>query len=279
MTGNTFYEEIFSRVMYNYRNVFDSTIGFMRGRQRDGKWKPDFDPYVWGGPYTEGNAWHYNWSVFHDVQGLINLTGGDKKFTDKIDAVFNVPNTVKYGSYGTMIHEMKEMVLAGMGQYAQGNQPIQHMIYLYSYAGQPWKTQYHIRQVMDKLYNSTEKGFPGDEDQGGMSSWYVLSALGIYSVCPGTDQYVLGSPIFSKVNAHAWKMENSSSLKRRTTIKRTCYIQSASLNGALLYKELYHLSGYRQRRPSHASSWAVSRTNSAGITENDRPFSLSAPKQ
>jgi predicted alpha-1,2-mannosidase len=277
MTGNKFYEEIFSRVMYNYKNVFDSTTGFMRGRQRDGKWKPDFDPYVWGGPYTEGNAWHYNWSVFHDVQGLINLTGGDKRFTDKIDSVFTVPNTVKYGTYGTMIHEMKEMVLAGMGQYAQGNQPIQHMIYLYSYAGQPWKTQYHIRQVMDKLYNSTEKGFPGDEDQGGMSSWYVLSALGIYSVCPGTDQYVLGSPLFPKVTL---TMENGKQfvIEAKNNNKENCYIQSASLNGATYTKN--YISYQDIANGGHLSFIMGSQPNQQrGITENDRPFSLSAPKQ
>lgn len=137
MTGNKFYEEIFSRVMYNYRNVFDKESGFMRGRLKDGSWLAPFDPYEWGGPYCEGNAWHYNWSVFHDVQGLINLYGSDEAFTAKIDSVFTVPNVIRPGTYGGMIHEMKEMELAGMGQYAHGNQPIQHMIYLYSYCGQP----------------------------------------------------------------------------------------------------------------------------------------------
>lgn len=277
MTGNKFYEEIFGRVMFNYRNVFDSTIGFMRGRRNDGSWKPDFDPYVWGGPYTEGNAWHYNWSVFHDVQGLINLTGGDKRFTSKIDSVFTAPNTVKYGTYGTMIHEMKEMVLSGMGQYAHGNQPIQHMIYLYSYAGQPWKTQYHVRQVMEKLYNSSEKGFPGDEDQGGMSSWYVLSALGIYSVCPGTDQYVLGSPVFPKATI---TMENGKQfiIEAVNNNKENVYIQSATLNGVqhtknyITYSDLAnggHLKFEMDSLPNQQR----------GINENDRPFSLSAPKR
>ena len=277
MTGNKFYEEIFARVMYNYRNVFDSTIGFMRGRRNDGSWKPDFDPYVWGGPYTEGNAWHYNWSVFHDVQGLINLTGGDQKFTDKIDSVFTVPNTVKYGTYGTEIHEMKEMVLSGMGQYAHGNQPIQHMIYLYSYAGQPWKTQYHVRQVMEKLYNASEKGFPGDEDQGGMSSWYVLSALGIYSVCPGTDQYVLGSPVFPKVTL---TLENGKQfvIEANNNNKENLYIQSATLNGAqhtrnfITYNDIVNGGILRYEMGNQPNK-------QRGITEKDRPFSLSAPNR
>jgi predicted alpha-1,2-mannosidase len=222
-TGNVFYQQIFARSMYNYRNVFDTVTGFMRGRQANGEWTPGFDSYAWGGPYTEGNAWHYNWSVFHDVQGLIDLMGGEARFVAKIDSVFTVPNKIVYGAYGNMIHEMKEMALANMGQYAQGNQPIQHMIYLYSYAGQPWKTQQHIREVMDKRY-------PGDEDQGGMSSWYVLSAMGIYSVCPGTDQYVLGSPVFNKVTI---TLENGKRfvIEATNNSKTNVYIQRASLNG------------------------------------------------
>jgi len=229
-TGNSFYQQVFARSMYNYRNVFDTTTGFMRGRQANGEWTPGFDSYAWGGPYTEGNAWHYNWSVFHDVRGLIDLMGGEAKFVTKIDSVFTIPNKIVYGAYGGMIHEMKEMALANMGQYAQGNQPIQHMIYLYSYAGQPWKTQQHIREVMDKLYNATEKGYPGDEDQGGMSSWYVLSAMGIYSVCPGTDQYVLGSPVFNKVTI---TLENGKRfvIEAANNSKTNVYIQRASLNG------------------------------------------------
>ena len=231
MTGNTFYASVFARSMYNYRNVFDTVTGFMRGRRLDGQWTPDFDPYAWGGPYTEGNAWHYTWSVFHDVQGLIGLMGGDARFVAKIDSVFTVSNKVDYGTYGGMIHEMKEMVLANMGQYAQGNQPIQHMIYLYSYAGQPWKTQQHIREVMERLYNATEKGYPGDEDQGGMSSWYVLSAMGIYSVCPGTDQYVLGSPVFNKITI-TLESGRQFVIEAANNSASNVYIRSATLNGA-----------------------------------------------
>ena len=235
MTGNKFYEEIFARVMYNYRNVFDHESGFMRGRLKDGSWLSPFDPYEWGGPYCEGNAWHYNWSVFHDVQGLINLYGSDEVFTAKIDSVFTVPNIIKPGTYGGMIHEMKEMELANMGQYAHGNQPIQHMIYMYSYAGQPWKTQYWSRQITGRLYNSSERGYPGDEDQGGMSSWYILSSLGIYSVCPGTDQYVLGSPVFRKATI---TMEDGRKfvIEADGNSQQNVYIQSATLNGKPLDK-------------------------------------------
>ena len=272
MTGNKFYEEVFARQIYNYKNVYDPSVGFMRGRKLDGSWA-DFDAFEWGGPYCEGNAWHYNWSVFHDVQGLIDLTGGDERFVAKIDSVFALPGIVKYGTYGTKIHEMLEMELAKMGQYAQGNQPIQHMSYLYSYAGQPWKTQYWIRQVMDRLYNSSENGYPGDEDQGGMSSWYVLSALGIYSVCPGTDEYVLGSPKFRKATI---TMEDGKKfvIEAKGNSKDNVYIQNATLNGKRHTRNYIHYSdivngGVLELQMGNQPE------KTRGTAKEDRPFSLS----
>ena len=272
MTGNKFYEEVYARQIYNYKNVYDPSVGFMRGRKLDGSWA-DFDAFEWGGPYCEGNAWHYNWSVFHDVQGLIDLTGGDERFVAKIDSVFALPGIVKYGTYGTKIHEMLEMELAKMGQYAQGNQPIQHMIYLYSYAGQPWKTQYWIRQVMDRLYNSSENGYPGDEDQGGMSSWYVLSALGIYSVCPGTDEYVLGSPKFRKTTI---TMEDGKKfvIEAKGNSKDNVYIQNATLNGKRHTRNYIHYSdivngGVLELQMGNQPE------KTRGTAKEDRPFSLS----
>lgn len=272
MTGNKFYEEVFARQIYNYKNVYDPSVGFMRGRKLDGSWA-DFDAFEWGGPYCEGNAWHYNWSVFHDVQGLIDLTGGDERFVAKIDSVFALPGIVKYGTYGTKIHEMLEMELAKMGQYAQGNQPIQHMIYLYSYAGQPWKTQYWIRQVMDRLYNSSENGYPGDEDQGGMSSWYVLSALGIYSVCPGTDEYVLGSPKFRKATI---TMEDGKKfvIEAKGNSKDNVYIQNATLNGKRHTRNYIHYSdivngGVLELQMGNQPE------KTRETAKEDRPFSLS----
>ena len=272
MTGNKFYEEVFARQIYNYKNVYDPSVGFMRGRKLDGSWA-DFDAFEWGGPYCEGNAWHYNWSVFHDVQGLIDLTGGDERFVAKIDSVFALPGIVKYGTYGTKIHEMLEMELAKMGQYAQGNQPIQHMIYLYRYAGQPWKTQYWIRQVMDRLYNSSENGYPGDEDQGGMSSWYVLSALGIYSVCPGTDEYVLGSPKFRKATI---TMEDGKKfvIEAKGNSKDNVYIQNATLNGKRHTRNYIHYSdivngGVLELQMGNQPE------KTRGTAKEDRPFSLS----
>jgi predicted alpha-1,2-mannosidase len=168
--------------------------------------------------------------VFHDVNGLINLFGSKERFCQKIDSVFSVPGTVDPGWYGGKIHEMVEMEQANMGQYAHGNQPIQHMPYLYCYAGQPWKTQYWVRQIMERLYNSTPDGFPGDEDQGGMSSWYVLSALGIYAVTPGTNQYVIGSPIFRKATI---TMENGKQfvIEAEDNNPQNYYILDGKLNG------------------------------------------------
>ena len=171
----------------------------MRGRNLDGTFQSPFSPYKWGDAFTEGNSWHYTWSVFQDVEGLVNLMGGKENFIAKLDSVFEVPPVFDYSYYGQVIHEIREMQIMNMGNYAHGNQPIQHMIYLYNYAGEPWKTQYHVREVLDKLYNYTPDGYCGDEDNGQTSAWYVFSALGFYPVTPGTDEYVFGSPLFNKV--------------------------------------------------------------------------------
>ena len=273
LTGNRYYETIFGRQIFNYKQVYDTGTRFMRGRKKDGSWVGNFDPTEWGGPYTEGSAWHYHWSVFHDVQGLINLMDGDRNFVAKLDSVFSVPNTFKVGTYGRVIHEMTEMAMINMGQYAHGNQPIQHMIYLYNYVGAPWKTQYWAREVMNKLYSSGPDGYPGDEDQGQTSSWYVISAMGLYSVCPGTDQYVIGSPVFPKMTIH---LENGKTLTLEAAGNslENRYIQSASLNGKsftrtwLTYKELTEGGIIRFKMGSKPNrAW--------GVASSDRPYSVS----
>lgn len=273
LTNNPFYERIFARQMYNYKNVYDSSTGFMRGRKADGEWVAGFDPVEWGGPFTEGNAWHWVWSVFHDEQGLIKLMGGEKDFTAKLDSVFSVPNTVKVGTYGRKIHEMTEMEMAGMGQYAHGNQPIQHMVYLYNYGGEPWKSQERVRTVMDKLYNATENGYPGDEDQGQTSSWYVLSALGFYSVCPGTDQYVIGSPVFRKTTI---TLENGKKfiIEAANNSKENVYIQSGTLNGKP-YTHNWICHGDIVNGGILHFEMGSKPALERGIKEEDKPFSLS----
>ena len=186
----------------NYRNLFDPSHNLMRGRKKDGSWMEPFSPLQWGNAFTEGNAWHYTWSVFHDPQGLINLMGGQDIFNHMLDSVFSVPPLFDDSYYGGVIHEIREMQIMNMGNYAHGNQPIQHMIYLYDWSGQPWKAQYWIREVMDRLYSAAPDGYCGDEDNGQTSAWYVFSAMGFYPVCPGSNQYAIGTPYFDKMTLH-----------------------------------------------------------------------------
>ena len=216
---------------YNYKNVFDPETKLMRGRNKDGKFQSPFSPLKWGDAFTEGNSWHYTWSVFHDPQGLINLMGGKQDFNQMLDSVFNVPPLFDDSYYGGVIHEIREMQIMNMGNYAHGNQPIQHMIYLYGYSGQPWKTQYWIRETMDKLYNANPDGYCGDEDNGQTSAWYVFSAMGFYPVCPGSNQYVLGVPYFDKLTLH---LENGKTVNitANGNTNATRYVNSMTLNGA-----------------------------------------------
>ncbi len=222
-------DRFFRRAQY-YKNVFDASTNFMRGRRKDGSWSEPFVPEKWGGDFTEGCAWHYTWSVFHDPQGLIDLMGGREAFAAKLDAVFTTPPKYDCSYYGFPIHEIIEMTVMDMGQYAHGNQPIQHMIYLYNYAGQPWKAQKWVREVMNRLYTPTPDGLCGDEDNGQTSAWYVFSALGFYPVCPGSGQYVLGAPLFKNAVLHLpnGKIFEISAPKNSA---ENLYIQSAKLNG------------------------------------------------
>ncbi len=190
--------EIYAKRSQNYRNVFDSERLLMRGKNSDGTFQSPFSPYKWGDAFTEGNSWHYTWSVFHDVAGLADLMGGTKMMARMLDSVFVVPPLFDDSYYGFPIHEIREMQIMNMGNYAHGNQPVQHMIYLYKYTPEPWKTEMRVREVMEKLYNYTPDGYCGDEDNGQTSAWYVFSALGFYPVTPGTGEYVLGSPLFRK---------------------------------------------------------------------------------
>ncbi|WP_184546203.1 GH92 family glycosyl hydrolase [Mucilaginibacter sp. FT3.2] len=271
-TGNTYYENVFGRQMYNYKNLYDPKTRFMRAKDAKGNWIEPFDPMDWGGPYTEGNAWHWTWSVFQDVQGLINLMGGDKNFTDKIDSVFTEPGTIKVGGYGQVIHEMTEMAAFKMGQYAQGNEPVHHLLYMYNYAGQPWKAQQHLREVMDKMYNASENGYPGDEDEGQMSSWYVLSAAGIYSVCPGTDEYVIGSPAFKKMTI---TLEDGKKfvIEANNNSKQNVYIQSATLNGKPYTHNFIKHSDIMAGGILHFEMGDKPNMN-RGLAAEDKPFSL-----
>lgn len=214
----------------NYKNLFDPETKLMRGKNKDGTFQSPFNPFKWGDAFTEGNSWHYTWSVFQDIAGLKELMGGDKLFVGMLDSVFAMPPVFDASYYGIVIHEIREMQVMGMGQYAHGNQPIQHMTYLYNYAGEPWKCQFHVRDVMNKLYTPEPDGYCGDEDNGQTSAWYVFSAMGFYPVCPGSNQYVLGSPLFDKVTL---QLENGKTftIEASNNNYNNYYIREAKLNG------------------------------------------------
>ena len=258
---------------YNYKNVFDPETKLMRGRNKDGKFQTPFSPLKWGDAFTEGNSWHYTWSVFHDPQGLINLMGGKQNFNQMLDSVFNVPPLFDDSYYGGVIHEIREMQIMNMGNYAHGNQPIQHMIYLYGYSGQPWKTQYWIREVMDKLYTAHPDGYCGDEDNGQTSAWYVFSAMGFYPVCPGSNQYVLGVPYFDKLTLH---LENGKSLTvtAKGNSDDTRYVNAMTLNGKT-YNHNYLTHDAVMNGGNIVFDMSTAPNTQRGTLAEDVPYSLS----
>ena len=214
----------------NYKNLFDPEYNLMRGKNKDGEFQKPFNPFKWGDAFTEGNSWHYSWSVFHDIQGLIDLMGGKEEFVTQLDTVFALPPKFDDSYYGGVIHEIREMQIADMGQYAHGNQPIQHMIYLYDYAGEPWKTQYWVRETMNRMYSPAPDGYCGDEDNGQTSAWYVFSAMGFYPVAPATDEYALGAPLFQKVTLNL-ENGNKVTINAPDNNADNRYIESMEVNG------------------------------------------------
>ena len=267
---------MFAHRAMNYKNLFDKETLLMRGKNKDGKFMAPFSPLKWGDAFTEGNSWHYTWSVFHDPQGLINLMGGDDVFVSMLDSVFSVPPVFDDSYYGQVIHEIREMTVMNMGNYAHGNQPIQHMIYLYNYAKQPWKAQYWLRQVMDRLYTPTPDGYCGDEDNGQTSAWYVFSALGFYPVCPGTDQYVLGAPLFKKATVH---FENGKTLEIKAP-QNSCtnlYIKDMKVNGAE-YSKNYVTHSLLQNGGVVDCVMSDTPNMERGIGMEDAPYSFSGEK-
>ncbi|MEG1999105.1 MAG: GH92 family glycosyl hydrolase, partial [Bacteroidales bacterium] len=230
MIGDEATAQDYAVTALNYRNLFDRSFGFMRAKNKKGGWIAPFRPEEWGGAFTEGSSWHYTWSVMHDIEGLSRLMGGHEMMVNRLDSMFSAPPVYNYGTYGFVIHEIAEMVALNMGQYAHGNQPVQHAIYLYNYAGAPWKAQYHVREVLNRLYSSSPDGYCGDEDNGQTSAWYVFSAMGFYPVCPGRPEYVIGAPLFKNVtiNLPEGKVFKISATENENDRR---YINSAKLNG------------------------------------------------
>ena len=268
--------EPFRKRAFNYRNVFDSESKLMRGRLKNGKFQSPFSPLKWGDAFTEGNAWHYTWSVFHDPAGLIQLMGGKQTFNNMLDSVFNVPPLFDDSYYGSVIHEIREMQIMNMGNYAHGNQPIQHMIYLYGYSGEPWKTQYWIRQTMQRMYNANPDGYCGDEDNGQTSAWYVFSAMGFYPVCPGAGEYVLGAPYFDEMTLHLENGRNVS-IKANDNTDDNCYVNSLTLNGKPYSKNYIKHSDLMQGA-QFVYNMSAKPNYSRGTAENDAPYSFSKTK-
>lgn len=268
--------ELFAKRAMNYRNVFDKESKLMRARNENGQFQSPFSPLKWGDAFTEGNSWHYSWSVFHDPQGLIDLMGGKKMFITMLDSVFAVPPVFDDSYYGQVIHEIREMTVMNMGNYAHGNQPIQHMIYLYNYAGQPWKAQYWLRQVMDRMYTPGPDGYCGDEDNGQTSAWYVFSALGFYPVCPGTDEYVIGAPLFKKATLH-FENGNNLVIDAQNNSKENLYIESLRVNGQESTRNYLKHADLLQGGTIEFKMGSQPNLNK-GINDDDAPYSFSKMK-
>ena len=264
---------LFAKRALNYKNLFDSESKLMCGKNKDGKFQKPFSPLKWGDAFTEGNSWHYTWSVFHDVQGLVDLMGGKKMFVSMLDSVFNLPPVFDDSYYGGVIHEIREMEIANMGNYAHGNQPIQHMIYLYNYVGEPWKAQYWLRETMNRLYLPTPDGYCGDEDNGQTSAWYVFTALGFYPVCPGSNEYVMGAPYFKKATI---TLENGKKLEISAPKNNddNRYIRSLNYNGKNYTKN--YLNHFDLLKGGRLVFDMDNKPNKGrGINESDFPYSFS----
>ncbi len=264
----------YRRQCLNYKNQFNKKFNLMSGRNKDGSFPENFKPVSWWDAFTEGNSWHYSWSVFHDIQGLIDLMGDNETFVAKLDEVFSQPPSFGGGdTKGNLVHEMREMQVIDMGQYAHGNQPIQHMIYLYNYAGEPWKTQYWIREAMERLYQPTPDGYCGDEDNGQTSAWYVFSSLGFYSVCPGANQYVIGAPLFKSAKIN---LENGQqiTIQADNNSADNRYINSIKVNGKK-YGKNYFTHADLLKGPTLDFDMAATPNRKRGTQKADFPYSLS----
>lgn len=263
---------IYKERAMNYRNIYHPERKLMVGKSDKGVFNPEFKGTDWSRDFCEGNSWHWSFCVFHDPKGLMNLMGGQDEFNVMMDSVFVIPSKMGMDSRG-MIHEMREMQVMNMGQYAHGNQPIQHMVYLYNYSAQPWKAQYWVREIMNKLYNAAPDAYCGDEDNGQTSAWYVFSALGFYTVCPGTDQYVLGTPLFKSVKLH---LENGKTvtIEAANNSFENRYIKTMKVNGKN-YTRNYLTHDQLMKGIKIQYQMDAVPNKMRGINEADAPYSFS----
>lgn len=233
--------EYFSNRSLRYALLYSPSVGFFRGRRTDGNWRTSdasFAPNEWGYEFVEGSPWQYSTAAATDPQGLANLLGGQAQLSAKVDSMLRAPRAFRTGSYGQTIHEMREGYDADMGQYAHPNEPVHSTLYMYDYAGAPYKTQTSVRDVLERLYKSgigSGDGYLGDEDNGQMSAWYLFSAMGFYPASPGHPEYAIGSPLFESVTIHLESGKLFRVLaKHNSHVNR--YIQSAKLNGVVYSK-------------------------------------------
>ncbi|MDR1950865.1 MAG: glycoside hydrolase family 92 protein, partial [Bacteroidales bacterium] len=220
--------EQYAKRAQNYRNIFDPRLGFARPKDEQGNFKHPFDLLDTDGQgFIEGNSWNYSFFVPHDVPGLIGLMGGDKRFIQRLDSLFTMELPPKY------YENTEDITVEGlMGNYVHGNEPSHHVPYLYAWTSQPWKLQSRVREIMDRMYKNKPDGLCGNDDCGQMSAWYIFSAMGFYPVCPGSDQYVLGSPNAEEFTLH---LENGNTLviKAQNFSSKNVYVKSVRLNGKL----------------------------------------------
>ncbi|MDQ8736462.1 GH92 family glycosyl hydrolase [Paenibacillus sp. LHD-38] len=268
------YKQLMKRAE-QYKHLYDSSVGFMRGKLQDGSWLEPFDPTMWGGPYTEGGAYQSNWAVQHDLLGLADCMGGREAAKKRLDALFAAEPEFKVGSYGFEIHEMSEMANVDFGQFAISNQPSFHFPYIYTALGYPALTQHWVRRTMDELFSSRPDGLPGDEDNGSLCAWYVFGAMGFYPLSPGVPEYVLGTPYFKKMTVH---LENGKQIviEASNYADDRKYVSSVLFNGESISK-LY--LNHEELANGGVLAFDMSNQPTAEVSELDKlPYAMSKNK-
>lgn len=267
-------KEFYGRSLY-YRNIFNTEKTFMLSRDKDGNERDDWTQFDWGGDYTEGGPWQNSFAVFHDFAGLAEMMGGKDKMIEKMDKLFDTPPLFNGCGYGGLIHEMSEMASVDFGQCALSNQPSFHIPYIYSYMGAPEKTAYWVRKACKELFNSGYRGYPGDEDNGSTSGWYVFSALGFYPVCPSVAEYVVGSPTVSSAVIHTDSGKDFV-IKAEGNSDENVYVSKMLLDGREYHKTF--VSHGDIKNGGELVFKMTSEPVSSEYAENELPYSLSKNK-
>lgn len=266
--GKTDIAETYRKRALNYRNIYDKNIGFARPRYADGSFKKEFDALqTYGEGFIEGNSWNFSFHVPHDVYGMIDLMGGEKGFIDKLDKLFNMHLPEKYYA------DNEDITIDGLvGGYVHGNEPSHHIPYLYAWTSQPWKTQYWVRYILNKMYKNNINGLGGNDDCGQMSAWYLFSVMGFYPVCPGTDQYVLGAPYLPYIKM---QLPNGKTLEIKApgVSDKNCYVHSLKINGKP-YDKRYITHNDLMEGGVMEYKMSSSPAKKRGLSRADRPYSM-----